>query len=145
MNSYTPGTQQRPAVAVHGDSSFVVVWESGEFFYQDAHDDQATGVFLRRFDAAGERVGPAIQVSATPGAFMQGVGLGKGAGGHVVVVWAVQDAGAYHVRVRRFDPTPDVGAGAFDVTIVLGDVNAQDMCVRLTLACEGTGTRRTCR
>jgi hypothetical protein len=73
-------------------------------------------------------------------------GPGNAAGLRLV---RVQDAlvrdGTIHVRVRRFDATPDVGAGAFDVTIVLGDFNAQDMCVRLTLACEGTGARRTCR
>jgi hypothetical protein len=92
------------------------------------------------------RTGGTYTYRNTSGALPPACGPANAAGLRLV---RVQDAlvrdGTIHVRVRRFDPTPAAGAGTFDVTIVLGDANAQDMCVRLTLACEGTGPRRTCR
>ncbi|MFC1482417.1 DUF4215 domain-containing protein, partial [Myxococcota bacterium] len=51
VNSYTTSTQTYPAVAVAGNGSFVIVWQS------DGQDGNSSGIFAQRFDAAGNPIG----------------------------------------------------------------------------------------
>jgi hypothetical protein len=51
LNSYATANQESPSVAMAGDGSFLVVWES---FLQDGDQDSVVG---RAFDAAGRRSG----------------------------------------------------------------------------------------
>jgi hypothetical protein len=49
VNTYTPGDQKYPAVAMSPDGSFVVVWESG----LHPLDLSGKAIIGRRFDSAG--------------------------------------------------------------------------------------------
>jgi len=93
VNTYTTGPQRSPAVAMHGDGSFVVAWSSGSYYgYHDAPGDSASGAFLQRFDAAGAPVGDEQHVNTfTPGdQFRPDVAALPG--GAFVVVW---ESGCY--------------------------------------------------
>ena len=59
VNTTIYSSQTDPAVAVHSDGSFVVVWDS---YYQDG---SYNGVFGQRFDNAGEKAGDVIHITLT--------------------------------------------------------------------------------
>ena len=61
-NSFTLDRQDESAVATLTDGGYVIVWTSNN---QDGRGDNADGVFLQRYDAAGAPVGGEIQVNTT--------------------------------------------------------------------------------
>ena len=56
VNSYTPGSQTRPAVDLETNGDFVIVWHSDQ-------DASTFGVFGRRFSSSGASQGPEFQVN----------------------------------------------------------------------------------
>jgi hypothetical protein len=68
VNSYTPGSQYRPAIAARPDHGFVVVWASsnGANCPEDAFlPCPEHGIFGRRFDKKGQALGDAFQVNSS--------------------------------------------------------------------------------
>ncbi len=58
INTTTSNSQTKPAVSMHNDGSFVVVWES--WYQVDSKD-----IYLQRFDADGNKVGEETLVNTT--------------------------------------------------------------------------------
>ena len=101
VNTFTAGSQAKPAVAMDAAGNFVVVWQS------QLQDGSGTGIFARRYDAsfkawaeatefrvnslvAGDQVEPAVASAATGG---------------FTVVWQGPDASGTGIYRRRFAAT----------------------------------------
>ena len=100
VNSFTTGRQIRPAVAVHPDGRFVVVWH-----------DEARGIFGQRFDALGAPLGGEFQVNTSVPPNFAYADVAGDATGRFVVVWTARDGSGYGVLAQVFsaDGTPDGG------------------------------------
>jgi hypothetical protein len=112
VNTYTTGTQARPAVAADGAGNFVVVWQSA------GQDGPGYSVIGRRFDAAGAPLGGEFQVSPALAANFGDQtqpAVDAHASGSFVVAW--------HSRVAFFGPeTRAVALRRFDAAgAPLGD------------------------
>src|SRR5262249_59642823 len=57
LNTFTTGSQQRPAVSTDHAGNFVAVWQS------DGQDGDGKAVVGQRFDSSGEKVGPEFVVN----------------------------------------------------------------------------------
>ncbi len=98
VNTYTPGAQTRPAVAVDPAGDFVAVWSS---------DGQASGydVFGQRFNAAGAKVGPEFRVNTYSTGAQYAAQVAMDRSGEFVVVWNSegQDGSTGGIFGQRFD------------------------------------------
>ena len=99
VNTYTPGQQARPAVAVDGDGDFVITWQS---FGQD---DYFHAIFARRFNAAGAAQAVEFQVNTYTFNYQTRPAVAMSRGGDFVVTWQsnVQDGASYGIFARRFN------------------------------------------
>ena len=99
VNTETVKDQQRSAVAVAGDGSFVVVWES------DTQDGNRFGIFGQRFLADGQRDGGEFQINDTSARDQRDASVSMDAGGNFVVAWTSdqQDGDGFGVYARQFD------------------------------------------
>jgi hypothetical protein len=97
VNVFTPYLQTGARVAAADDGRFVVAWNS---YLQDG--DQH-GVFVRRFDAAGNPVGGELQVNTTGAGDQYLGGLAITPDGRFVVAWQQDDGSDTGVFARRFD------------------------------------------
>jgi hypothetical protein len=110
VNTTTVGSQSFPSVAIDADGEFVVLWNGN-----GAGDD--SGVFARRYDAAGEPRGGEFRVNATATGF-QGLGYSGGriamdADGDFVAVWHTALEDGRGIFAQRFDGAERV-EGDFD-------------------------------
>lgn len=98
VNSTIVGAQQFPVVDRSAAGDFVVAWQS-EF-----QDGSGTGVFARRFDAAGNALGGEFQVNQYSTGNQFQPSLAAAAGGEFVVTWSSvgQDGSGLGVYARRF-------------------------------------------
>jgi hypothetical protein len=113
-NSYTPGDQTCPSVAMDADGDFVVAWTD-----RGGHDGDGSGVFAQRYGAAGVPQGGEFQVNSYTTASQGLGGLAIDADGDFVVVWEGPGASDDHgIFAQRFDGVERV-EGDFD-----GDGNA---------------------
>jgi hypothetical protein len=98
VNTYTTGSQSRPALAVGSAGSFVVVWTS---------DNQASGldVFGQRFNASGSKVGPEFLVNTYTSDTQYSPQVALGRSGDFAVVWTSvgQDGSVTGIFGQRFD------------------------------------------
>ena len=102
-----PSDQKLEAVVVMNDAGdFVVVWREIDDFIN-------TGIFARRYDAAGTPRGPGFRVSTHRGNTQMNASVATDAAGGFVVAWSswAQDGSGYGVYAQRFDAT-GVKAGA---------------------------------
>jgi len=111
VNTYTTGTQGRPAVSAHDDGSFVIVWESR------GQDGDYYGVFGQRFDGGGTRLGDEFLVNTYtvgPQFFPTVVAL---ASGGFVVAWQGYGLGGDYgdIFARRYDDQGAPTGSAFQV------------------------------
>jgi hypothetical protein len=81
VNTYTPGFQEDPSVAMGPGGSFVVVWMSY------TQDGSSGGVFAQRFDAAGDAQGSEFQVNSYTPFSQRYPSAGMDASGNFVVAW----------------------------------------------------------
>jgi hypothetical protein len=98
INTYTTGWQSTAAVAVNGDGNFVVTWVSY------GQDGDVSGVYGRRFDAAGTPQGGEFRVNTytTQEQTVPRVAW-DGQGNFVVTWWGdYQDGSSYGIFARRF-------------------------------------------
>ncbi len=107
VNSYTPGFQRFPAVAVGANGAFIVAWSSDSSSYQDG---SSGGVFGQFYDSAGQAVGTEFQVNSyTPG-YQRFPAVAPGADGGFVVAWTSsgQDGDSGGVFGQRYDSAGQV-------------------------------------
>jgi hypothetical protein len=113
VNTYTTSNQQRPAVAMAGDGSFVVTWRS----YDGLEGMNNAGVRGRMFDVQGDPVGGEFRVNSyTTG--LQGTPLMSSApNGSFVVVWRSngQDGSTYGAFGQRYSTTDLIFADGFEL------------------------------
>lgn len=98
VNTYTPGDQADPDVAVDGAGNFVVVWNSVD------QDGSSYGVFGQRFDAAGNASGPEFRVNTSTMDRQERPSVTREADGHFVVTWTTTVGLGEDVFGQRFDP-----------------------------------------
>ena len=84
VNTYTPGAQHQPDLAVDTDGDFVVVWRS---FGSDNGDDSETSVQGRRFSSNGTPAGPEFLVNTYTLSFQQDPSVTMDQDGDFVVAW----------------------------------------------------------
>jgi hypothetical protein len=106
VNNSTPYDQGAPAVTIDGDGDFVVVWQSQPSYY-GRHE-----VVGQRFDAAGNRVGGELEVSANAD-FNVLPRVARGTDDELVVVWSSTDAIDTEVLGRRMDALGEPIGGEF--------------------------------
>lgn len=94
VNSFTPGTQTSPSVAMDAAGGFVVAWES------DGQTNPDTAVYARRYSHAGAALGDEFLVN--PGS-TRGVApsLAMAADGRFVCAWSAQAGGANALALAR--------------------------------------------
>ena len=99
VNAYTTGDQRDADVALAADGSFVVVWEM-----EDGLDGDRSGIFGRRFSAAGTTIGEDFQVNTFTLAYQRRPSIDMASAGNFIVAWA--DSG-------QDDPQGLYGSGVF--------------------------------
>ena len=111
VNSATGGDQGSPDVALAGDGSFVVVWQSDD--PGDGTDTDETSVRAQRFAADGTPTGAEFQVNSFTTGSQVHPEVTFGFGGDFVVAWqnnapTPDDPTGANIRARRFgaDGTP---------------------------------------
>jgi hypothetical protein len=112
VNAYTSDSQLAPAVGIDADGNFVIAWAS------TGQDSSSTGVFARRFDAAGGGLGAEFQVNTYTSGAQSYPAVAVNGGGDFVVAWqsaAAQDGGDYGVFARRFDASGGALGAEFQV------------------------------
>ena len=109
----TSGSPTLPAVAADGAGNFVVVWQS-------ALDGSASGVFARRFDAAGAPLGPEFQVNSYTTGAQRRPAVAMNGSGAFVVVWEsgnAQDGSDAGVFGQRYDAAGNAVGAEFRVAV----------------------------
>jgi hypothetical protein len=102
VNTYTPLSQRYPSVAAGADGGFVVAWQSAGA----AGDASGWSVHARGFDAAGDPLGPQLQLNVYTADDQLLPAVAADAGGGFVVVWqsvgsAGDDQSGRSVQLRR--------------------------------------------
>ena len=107
VNTFTSGIQEQPVVAVAGDGSFVVVWQSEG---SSGTDTFGTSIQAQRYDSAGDPVGGEIQVNTVVADDQFSPDVAFDSGGGFAVTWfsTSGDGSGRAVKGQRFD-----SAGAF--------------------------------
>jgi phosphoheptose isomerase len=120
VNTYTPGSQSLPAVALSTSGDFVITWTS---FGQDG---SSNGVFARRFDAAGTAQASEFRVNTQVANAQDSPSVTLEPDGGFLIAWRSvnQDGNADGVFARRFDAAGTAQASEFRVnTYVTGYQN----------------------
>ena len=100
LNVFTTTTQWQPSVAATANGGFVAAWEGAQ---QDSSGSD--GIFVRRYDAAGNPEGPEVQANVFTTADQETPAIAAQPDGRFVVAWTseIQDDGTnYGVYARRF-------------------------------------------
>jgi len=106
VDDRTISVQRSPSVAMDAEGDFTVVWEG-------SGTGDSYGVFGRRYDATGARVGGEFRVNTRTQEQQYQASVGMDDAGDAVVVWAsyAQDGQHYGVYGQRYD-ADGVAAGA---------------------------------
>ncbi len=99
VNTTTFWRQTSPVVAMGPSGNFVVVW-------QDLlKDGDSYGIYLQRFDSAGNPVGVETRVNDTTTSFQVDASVAINSSGEFVVTWAsnAQDGSLYGVYAKRYN------------------------------------------
>jgi hypothetical protein len=127
VNARTSLNQNRPSVAVLGSGGFVVVWMS----YGGA-DGSDTGVFARRFNAAGLAQAGEFLVNSYTTGFQQLPKVAGTAAGSFVVSWSSQeqDGSSAGIFARRFTSAGTALGVEFQVnTYTPGQQHSQSVAI----------------
>ena len=124
VNSYTTGNQGQPAVAVAPDATFVVVWESGDYYSGPSQDGSRLGVFGRRFDAAGTPLGPDFQANTYTTGTQSQAAVAVDAGGNFVVAWSSEYTAQDGIFAQHFTNAGAPDGPEFQVNGTTGFLDA---------------------
>lgn len=106
VNSYSTGSQFTPQIAGNTAGDFAIVWQS------QSQDDNTSGIYLRRYSAAGTPTGPEVRVNTYTTGEQTAPSITSNAAGELTVTWQSdgQDgdgAGIYGQRYSAAGPTID--------------------------------------
>jgi hypothetical protein len=104
VNSYTPGTQLRPRVAVAADGDFVVVWDSDG---SNDSDTSSLSIRAQRFSSDGNTLGSSFQVNSYTTGIQYLSAVAMNASGAFVVTWMSDgskgtDSSSSSVQAQRY-------------------------------------------
>ncbi len=125
INTYVPGNQARPTIAMNTNGSFVVAWESASAYYSASHDnrDDGAGVWARCFNPDGTGSESEFHINTyTPGA-EGNLSLATNGSGDFVAAWTRSDGGYYgssigaHGRQFTVSDCPSDGTGTTTTTL----------------------------
>ena len=99
VNTYTTGSQGRPAVAIDSSDDFVVTWVS------DGQDGSGLGIFARRFSSLGVAQGGEFQVNTFTTNNQNKPSVGMDSAGDFIITWddATQDGSNYGIYARLYN------------------------------------------
>ncbi len=110
VNTYTPGFQGRPAVAVGPEGDFAIIWQSA------GQDGSNLAVRAQHFDATGRRLGVELPVNAITTDLQGGASVTAQPNGQFVAVWdSVGADGGGSSIAARLAGFPNVQPIAVDV------------------------------
>jgi hypothetical protein len=116
VNSYTTGSQHLASVASDANGDFVVVWEGSS-----SQDGNASGIFGKRFDSAGNTLGTEFRVNSYTTQGQYDPSVASDASGNFVVVWEGRGQGGSGVFGQRYDSS----GGALGSEFAVAFINAQ--------------------
>ena len=114
INTYTTGGQGFPAVGVHDEGNFVVVWRSyGSWGSNSSHSSIQGRIFLSN----GLPAGPEDQVNTFTTSAQDSPAVAVDTDGDFVVVWTsfVSDADEWNIRGQRYGSNGFPAGGEFQV------------------------------
>jgi hypothetical protein len=116
VNVHTTGRQYLPVIAADPSGAFVVVWES------PGQDGSGTGVFGRRYDAAGVSLGGEFQVNSYTTADQRAPVVAVATGGEFTVAWHTDtvDQNQQGVFAARYDASGIAQGAEFKVNTYTG-------------------------
>jgi hypothetical protein len=116
VNTQSQGNQFLSDVAMDASGNFVVAW-----YGNGPGDDE--GVFIQRYDAAGNELGGETLVNTTTTDDQQYPRLAMDAAGNFVVVWEsnLQDGSARGIYGQRFDASGVKQGGEFQINTTSAD------------------------
>ncbi len=140
VNTYTTGDQYNPSVAMDDSGAFVVAWDS------NGQDGSAQGVYLQRFDAAGNKVGTEIRANTYTTGSQLGSAVAFDPAGGFVVAWTSmnQDNGTMGVYGQRFSAAGATLGTEFRINTTSADIQREPSVAfgqqgRLLVAWAGNG------
>jgi hypothetical protein len=111
VNSYTPGGQSYPAVAVGPSGDFIVVWASPQ-------DGDLFGVYGQRYNRFGLALAGEFRVNTSTVGFQFEARVAMHTDGSFVVVWMGEDGSSFGVFGQRYNPNGVPLGGEFRVNSV---------------------------
>ena len=130
VNSYTPGTQNQPALAALQGGGFAAVWFNADI--EGGPAGSAGNIKLQLFDESGAKVGGEVMVNTVIDRSQTAPAIARLSGGGFVVVWNDRSEGVADLSVRDwvvkaqiFDNAGAPVGGEFRVnTVTDGDQGA---------------------
>lgn len=98
VNTTIGGEQTAPAIAMASDGSFTIAWSG-------VGTGDASGVFMRRFTAAGVAVGNEMRINTTTADHQAMPDIAVDADGNLIATWASrnQDGSDWGIYAQRYD------------------------------------------
>lgn len=100
VNTTIGGKQQDPTIAMGADGSFAIAWSG-------VGTGDVSGVFLRRFDAAGVAAANEVRINTTTTSDQAMPDIAIDASGNLIAAWASrnQDGSDWGIYAQRYDAT----------------------------------------
>ena len=113
VNTFTTSDQSSPSVAMDATGNFVVTWDS----IGQEGAGSGTGVFAKRYNAAGTALGAEFQVNSYTTGAQRSAAVAMNAAGNFVITWQsnLQDGNGYGIYAQRFDAAGSVQGTEFKV------------------------------
>ncbi len=109
VNSTVALAQNAPDVAANSSGAFAVAWVSKD------QDGSGTGIYLQRYDAAGNRLGGETLVNTSINGDQTAPSIALADDGSLVVAWQSADGNGQGVFVQRFDANGQLIGGETQV------------------------------
>ncbi len=111
VNTFTPGNQFVPRVAMDANDNFTVVWESTN------SDGNGYGISCRRYNSAGTPLGNEVQVNTTVVNNQHDPFIAMRSTGESVIVWVsdLQDGSGWGIYGQRYDASGNKAGSEFQL------------------------------
>jgi hypothetical protein len=109
VNTFTPGNETNPCVAMDTSGNFVIVWERG--------DGDGEGIYGQRYDSAGNPMGSEFQVNTHTEQDQQWPSVAMDASGNFIIAWTSdgQDGDGYGIYAQRYNSAGNTVGSEFRV------------------------------
>jgi len=113
VNTYTSSDQANPSTTAITGGGFVVTWQS------DGQDDSSSGIYARRYDAGGNKIGAEFKVNTYATYDQTNPSTAALADGGFVVTWLSHHGvqGVNGISAQRYDVSGNTVGSEFQVSI----------------------------